>query len=321
MSLSFSFTSTPPHDFFLCLDIDSYFDFEHDPEHIAEEGFTRSIPLKDRDILATIFFNGDPDAPKFTVECTENLTDAETAEAEAIVRRIVGADLPLAALREQAAGDERLSPLLDQLYGFRRMAHANFFEEAVNRLIQVQISHKPTARKMVYGVRNAYAHRFETRNGTLAAWPRPFQLAGADPVAMKAYGLSERKGEYVVGLAHDILSGTFPYETIDALTSAEFLETLGKVRGIGPTTAQDLLLYRNRPDAIFPPKLEKGLETGFRKWICWAYGKDANEVGEKQFQELIFHWRGFEAMALEYFYADWMIREKRQKAEKKKKKV
>lgn len=57
--------STPPHDWFLCLDIDQYFDYEHDPELIFEEGFTRPIPLEDRDILVTTFFNGDLEHPEF----------------------------------------------------------------------------------------------------------------------------------------------------------------------------------------------------------------------------------------------------------------
>jgi 3-methyladenine DNA glycosylase/8-oxoguanine DNA glycosylase len=320
MPRSFTLASTAPHDFFLSLDVDSYFDHEHQPERIAAEGFTRPVPLSDHDVLMTIFFNGDPDNPKFTIESAENLTDSQIEEAKTVLKRILGTELPLAQLRTQAESDEKLGPLLDQFYGFRRLSRANFFEDAMNRLIQTQISHKPTARKMVYGVRNAYGTRLESKNGPVAAWPRPVQLIGADPHAMKAYGLSERKGEYVVGLANDIVSGTFPIDSIDTMDPIPFLETLSKVRGIGPTTAQDLMLYRTRPDAYFPPKIEKGVETGFRKWICYAYGADPEKTDDASFYSLIASWKGLEAMALEYFYLNWILREKRELAAKKRSK-
>ncbi|MDX1637160.1 MAG: hypothetical protein R3281_04260 [Balneolaceae bacterium] len=40
---SWTLPSTPPHDWFLCLDIEQYFDHEHDPETIFDEGFTRPM--------------------------------------------------------------------------------------------------------------------------------------------------------------------------------------------------------------------------------------------------------------------------------------
>jgi 3-methyladenine DNA glycosylase/8-oxoguanine DNA glycosylase len=313
MPRSLTLTSAPPHDFFLALDIDAYFDHEHDIERIADEGWARPLALADRDVMATIFFNGDPDNPVFTVQFSDDLTEKELFEAASQLKRMLGTELNLAGLRTQAADDAILAPLLDQYYGFKRIARATFFEEAMGRLIQTQISHKPTARKMVYRVREAYAGRVETRKGSIPSWPRPVQLIGADPVAMKAYGLSERKGEYVIGLAHAIVSGAFPFVEIDTMAPDLFMETVSKIRGIGPTTAQDLMLYRLRTDAVFPSRIEKGQEIGFRRWICYSYGTTADNMSEETFQHLIRYWKGYEAMALEYFYLDWMIREKKRK--------
>src|SRR5690606_28034473 len=145
--------SIAPHDFFLCLDIDQYFDHEHDPFLIFEQGFTRPIPAGETDYLMTIHFNGDVENPEFMVSCAENITETEINDATKSIRRILGCDIDLKPLYNAAKNDKVLAPLIREFYGFKRVARANFFEDAVNRVIQTQISHKPTARKMVYGVR------------------------------------------------------------------------------------------------------------------------------------------------------------------------
>ena len=331
--------SRPPHDFFLCLDVDSYFDYEHDPEQVFEAGFTRPVPLRKRDILVTVFFNGDAESPEFTVKAHESLSGSEQVEADAVLRRILGVDLDLAPFYDQAADDPVLSPMFPELYGLKRLSRANFFEDAVNRIIQTQIKHKPTARKMVYEVRSAYGTRLESANGVVPAWPRPERLITADPVTMKRHGLSLRKGEYLVGLAEELLHGDLAayaeqasgpedvheggFETgvepdsgrtlqsIEAMPPRELYELLVSVRGIGPTTAQDLILFRNRTDGWFASHVERGREKAVRRWIILSYGGDPDHTSEKDFLEMIRHWKGYEAAALEFLYVNWVLSEKR----------
>ncbi len=333
--------SRPPHNFFLCLDVDSYFDYEHDPELIFEKGFTRSVPLHSRDILVTVFFNGDAEAPEFTVKAHEFLSGSEQAEVDAVLRRILGADLDLAPFYEQATDDPVLSPMFPELYGLKRLSRANFFEDAVNRIIQTQIKHKPTARKMVYEVRSAYGTRLESDGGMVPAWPRPERLITADPVAMKRHGLSLRKGEYIVGLAEELLHGNLAayseqasgpedvheggFETglepdinrtlqsIDSMPPRELYDLLVSVRGIGPTTAQDLILFRNRTDGWFASHVERGREKAVRRWIILSYGGDPDHTSEADFREMIRRWKGFEAAALEFLYVNWVLSEKQQR--------
>lgn len=311
--------SIAPHDFFLCLDIDQYFDHEHDPMLIFEQGFTRPIPVGDRDYLMTMHFNGDVENPAFTVSCAENISEKEQEIATMVIRRILGCDIDLNPLYEAASKDPVLASKFQDLYGFKRMSRANLFEDTVNRVIQTQISHKPTARKMVYGVREAYGTRLDGPGGPIASWPRPHQLVGGDPEGMKKYGLSLRKGEYIVGFAHEVVSGNIDLNELEIVSPQDFIDRIVQVRGIGPTTAQDLLFYRNRPNAVFPPRVDKeGNETGLRYWIILSYGKDPNKTSEKQFQKLIETWKGHEAVALEYLFANWVLSEKRKAASRKK---
>ena len=318
MPQSWKLKSVAPHDFFLNLDLESYFDHEHNPENMFEEGFSRPIPVGERDVYMTAHFNGDPDNPEFTIVSFDSLSDDEKVEADKVWDRILGLSIDLKPLLEKASEDMVLGPKLTEFYGFKRMARASFFEDAMNRVIQTQISHKPTARKMVYGVREGYGSLVETGKNPIPAWPRPIQLMSADPQVMKQYGLSLRKGEYVVGLADEIMSGNISNAQMDGFSPEDFYERITKIRGVGPTTAQDLMLYRTRHDAFFPSRMEKGMERALRRWIILSYGGNPEKCSEKKFHEMIANWKGMEATALEYLYINWITEEKRRRAAKKK---
>jgi DNA-3-methyladenine glycosylase II len=315
MPKSWKLSSKSPHDFFISLDIDQYFDYEHDPSVMFEEGFTRPIPVGDRDILLTIFFNGDPDRPEFTIQSQENLNDNVISVANKSLKRILGTELNLQPLYEQAEDDPVIGPLLREFYGFKRISRANFFEDALNRIIQTQIQHKPTARKMVYNIREAYGKLIVSNGHSVPAWPRPVELIGADPVKMKQYGLSLRKGEYLVGLANEIVSGEIDIDELEKMEPQAFYDLITRIRGIGPTTAQDLMLFREQPHAVFPSHWQKKGEKGLRRWIIFSYGGDPDYTSEEEFQEMIKLWKGYEALALEYLFINYVMNEKKRASE------
>lgn len=313
MPFTWKLNSTPPHDFFINLDVDSYFDFEHNPELIPDEGMKKTLNLKDKEILVKIFFNGDPEFPVFTIETEEKISETEKEEANRILARILGTDLDLKPLYQQAKNDSLLQNMFSEIYGLKRISRGSFFEDAINRIIIAQISHKPTAKKMVYGVRQAYGTRLEDKSGVVCSWPKPEKLIGVEASSLKKYGLSLRKGEYVTGLAHEIVSGELNQNELEGMAPVQFYNRLLQIRGIGPTTAQDLMLYRNRTDAVFPSRIEKEEEKGLRRWILLSYNADPDKTSEEDFKHLIRCWKGYESLALEHLYVDWIISEKKKR--------
>ena len=312
---SWKLKSIPPHDWFICLDIDPYFDHEHNPENIFEEGFTRPLPLEKRDIIVTVFFNGDPEKPEFQIDTAENLTKEEIAQANRILGRIFGTEIDLRPFYDQAANDPVLEPMIREFYGLKRMARGSLLEDIMNRIIQMRLSHKPTAKKMAFKVREAYGTHLIHNGKTLPAWPRPFQLAKANPAQIRKLGPTLKKGEYLAGLAQDMIAGEVDLNYLDKeATPLEFYETISKVRGIGPTSAQDLMLFRERTDAVFPSNMQKGSEKGLRKWIILSYGGDPTNTPEEEFQQMIKNWTGYEAAAIEFMFVNWIIGNKKKKS-------
>lgn len=310
--------SIPPHDFYLCLDIESYWDFEHDPETIYENGFKRPINLADgHSVLLTIQFNGEVETPAFAISCNENLTEEQIAEANVQLARILGTDLDLRPLYDQAANDPILGPHLSEYYGLKRISRATLFEETINRIVQMNLSHKPTARKMMYKVREKYGNAIMTPDGTVAAWPRPSQLKAATAEQIRACGPTVKKGEYIIAIADQIDDGSLDFEWLD--TKADpitFVNTMVKIKGIGPSAAQQLVLTRDRTDGAFPSTKKGGEEQGLRKWILLTYGVDANTASEEAFQELTKSWRGYESVAIEFLYLNWINSYKSRKNKK-----
>ncbi|MDX1637156.1 MAG: hypothetical protein R3281_04240 [Balneolaceae bacterium] len=307
---SWMLKSTPPHDWFLCLDIEQYFDHEHDPETIFEEGFTRPIPVGDRDVIVTAFFNGDVENPEFHCQSPEPLDKRDIEQANRSLARIFGTELDLRPLYDRLENDPVIGPKLTDLYGLKRMARANLFEDALNRIIEMRLSHKPTAKRMVHDVREKYGTTLVHNGKNIPAWPRPHQLVKADPMSIRNLGPTKRKGEFIIGMAEDILGGELDLDYLEECNSMEFYERIKEVRGIGPTSAQQLMLFRNRTDAVFPSNKKSGEEKGLRKWIILSYGGDPDSISEEDFQQMISDWEGYEAAALEFMFVSWVLSEK-----------
>lgn len=304
--------SIAPHDFFLTFDVDDYWEAEYDPEVIVAHGYARPLALSTRDVLAVVKWNEDPEAPVFDVSFPDaELAAAEQDEAKRLLSRILGTGLELRGLMDQAADDRILGPLLAEHYGLKRLARANLWEECVDDFIRSRIRHRPTARRMSQDVRRTYGSTFVHEGRNYYAYPRPEALAGVDPETFREFGISRRKGEYMVGLAQLIVDGEFDVEAHETMEPDAFYESIQKVRGIGPATAQELMHVRARPDCSFPSNRDKdGNEKGLRRWLVYAYGEDPNQTDQARFEALLVAWHGYEAMALRFLYLDWILTER-----------
>ncbi|MGM0556581.1 MAG: DNA-3-methyladenine glycosylase family protein [Myxococcota bacterium] len=309
--MSFDIHSKSPHDFFLTLDVDEYFEKEYDAEEIFRGGFARPLTLTDRDVLAVIRWNENPEEPVFHVDFPDHTLSAEEEEeARRAVSRTLGAELDTRAFYEAVEDDPTLGPLVEKHYGFKRLSRANFFQDAMRSIIRTRISHGPTQKRMVQDVRKTWGQAFEWRDRTYYSYPRPSILAKAEPQELREYGISNRKGEYVIGMAKEIIAGELDVDALEQMSPEDFYERVQEIRGIGPSTAQSLLLRRNRTDAIFPSEKTKGKEKGIRRWILMSYGLDPHDTPEDEWQQLHDRWRGYETLVSAYFFYNWVMEQK-----------
>ncbi|WP_226669984.1 DNA-3-methyladenine glycosylase family protein [Metabacillus litoralis] len=118
----------------------------------------------------------------------------------------------------------------------------------------------------------AFAHtltkRFVTNFGyqvdDVWFYPLPEEIAELDYKELTNLQFSQRKAEYVIDTSRLIANGTLNLATMDMLSDEDVIKKLTTVRGIGPWTAQSLLLAGlGRPNLF--PKADIGIQKAIQK--------------------------------------------------------
>jgi DNA-3-methyladenine glycosylase II len=102
-------------------------------------------------------------------------------------------------------------------------------------------------------------------------------LQAIDPSHLRSCGLSERKVQYIRGIAERVAGGILDLEDLRKLSDQELIRTLTACPGIGPWTAEMLLLFSyRRPDIV------SWNDLGIRHGLMRLYGLEG--LTKEQFQ-------------------------------------
>ena len=165
--------------------------------------------------------------------------DASEAELEE-VQRFVGEwfDLSrdLVPFYRLAASDEILAPLVRQFYGLRLVRVPDLFEALCWAVMGQQIN-----LEFAYTLKRQFVQAYgscEMLDGeTHWMFPDPGPIARLDIADLKRLQLTQRKSEYIIGIARAIDSGQLSKTHLLALGEAEARQQLCQVRGVGDWTA------------------------------------------------------------------------------------
>jgi DNA-3-methyladenine glycosylase II len=117
-------------------------------------------------------------------------------------------------------------------------------------------------------IRARFVQRLGVRHEVAWAFPERERVAAATVSELRALGFSERKAEYVIGLAQSSLD----LDALSALSDAEVVEALTRVRGLGRWTA-DWFLAR----ALARPHAWPAGDLGLRKAVAAFYADSVAE--------------------------------------------
>jgi DNA-3-methyladenine glycosylase II len=138
-------------------------------------------------------------------------------------------------------------------YQLTTSPYASAFETLARSIASQQIS-GAVARKMIERLMASHGGRF----------PTPAELATATPESLRPAGFSFAKIAALQDLAAHCLDGRLPADAeLAGMADGEIIERCVAVRGIGPWTAQMLLMFHfGRPDVL--PVDDFGVRNGFR---------------------------------------------------------
>ncbi|PLR76946.1 DNA-3-methyladenine glycosylase [Bacillus sp. V3-13] len=94
-------------------------------------------------------------------------------------------------------------------------------------------------------------------------YPQPERLAALKTEDLRALQFSGRKAEYVIGIAREIVEGRLDFSEIEKLPDDEIMAKLIKLRGVGPWTVQNFLLFGlGRPNHF--PTADIGIQNALK---------------------------------------------------------
>jgi DNA-3-methyladenine glycosylase II len=234
-----SVSSVGPHDFELCLRVARSFS----PDLFQDSSVFRSaVRIRDNPtVLELRQVRRDP----ARLEIRANLQDS-AAEVKQIARRIVFADLDLRPFYRIAASHPVLGPITRELHGLKPMRPASLFEMLIIAITEQQIS-----LAAAYHIRARIIERFGDHVNGLWAFPTPRRLSESSAPDLMTCGLSQRKAEYVKGLAYKVANGLLDLDSLEAMSDEDVRSLLLQVRGLGPWSAEYFLIRGlSRPDRV-----------------------------------------------------------------------
>ena len=259
--------------------------------------YERVLRDKDKLFLIRVKSAGLVEKPKLQIEVLP--PGARKKFIEDQVRWILGTDDETEGFYKIALADKKFAPVIKNLYGLRAPRTPTVYEALIIALTEQQIA-LSVALSLRKKLVEKYGERLKIKGKKYFAFPEPEVLAQAKPAEIRKLGLSIRKAEYIINVSQKVTGGELDLEKMKTWEMEKVLETLIKIRGLGPWTVEYMMCRgMGRYEAL--PANDMGLRISLTKFF------DKKErVSEKEVRKFLDHfgkYKGYAAFYLIYAYA------------------
>ena len=295
--LTVSIKPVPPFNFELTAGYHTYFQNRYGTDTMEDGVYRRLIDLDDKLVLASVRSIGTLEAPELALELQgSELSPDDVESATDRVSWLLGVDQGLAPFYELGRADQAMAGLVEQFYGLHLPHTASVFEALVLAVLGQQISTN-VARIIRTLLIETFGPSAEFNGETYYAFPRPASIWASSPAELHTMKLTQRKSEYVHGLAGSALDPEMGLECLEELTDREIVEKLVALRGVGMWTAQWVLIRAvGRPDA-----LPLG-DLALRRVVSRLF-MDGEDVNDAKVEEIAQRWSPYRTYATVYLFS------------------
>ena len=286
---------TPPFDFELTAAYHTYFQARSGADTLDGGVYRRLLDLDGRLALVSVRSTGTVDEPALSVELRgEGVSEADGDHAADQLRWMLGTDQDMKPFYALAEGDPAMSGLVKEFRGLHLPRTATLFESLVLAVLGQQIS-ASVARALRRLLIERFGARAEFDRVPYYSFPRPEAILSSSPDELRTLKLSQRKAEYVYGLAKAATAPDWP--EVWRLPDENFTTRLTALRGIGNWTAQWAMVRGlARPDAL--PLGDLALRRGVSRLL-----RDGEPVTDAEVEALAERWRPWRSYATVYLFA------------------
>ncbi|MEM6805724.1 MAG: DNA-3-methyladenine glycosylase, partial [Bacteroidota bacterium] len=186
--------------------------------------------------------------------------------------------------------------LTRELYGLRVVGVPDLFE-ALSWAILGQQVNLSFAYSMKARLIEKYGSYLEYEGRKFWAFPNPKTISKAHIDTLKSLSISQRKAEYLIEVAQQLVRGSFSKSSLLDLGKADLIEKeLCKIRGIGPWTAHYVMLRCLRIPQAYPVG-DAGLQNAVKQRLQMDRKPSYDEL-----YSLAENWKGWEAYATFYLW-------------------
>jgi DNA-3-methyladenine glycosylase II len=216
------------------------------------DGYWRAMPTGHGPRLVHLQDHGTIQQPDLRLRILGGETPPETAqELVATLRQMLGLDAPPPPASALAAREPRLAPVLETLTGFRTPCFPTLFETFASVLPFQQLS-LDAGTAIVGRLVERFGVQIVLDDQPWYCFPAPGSVAQADPVTLRETGLSQGKVKALQRLARMTADGALTGEHLRSLPTPEAIAALRALPGIGPWSANLILLRGFRRLEVFP---------------------------------------------------------------------
>jgi DNA-3-methyladenine glycosylase II len=214
-----------------------------DPVDRFEDGSYRRLWERDGGLVLTEVRNrGSLERPELLLDFPLGAPSPQVRdEIAGTLRKVLGLDVNLHAFERALDSHPALHTIARDLRGARPPRFPDLFE-ALGRTIPFQQLSLDAGVTLVSRLVAKYGRTESVGDELLHAFPLPASIASARPEEIRTLGFSGMKARAMVELAQAIAAGTLRGEEIEELPTEGAFRTLRSLRGIGPWTANLVLL-------------------------------------------------------------------------------
>jgi DNA-3-methyladenine glycosylase II len=249
--------------------------------------YHRVLPLPAGPVEVAVTQVGPPAEPQLQVALAgQPLRSSVKAVATAALNRLLGLEIDLTRFYRFATRQGPLGLLARRFRGMKPPRFASVFECVVNAIACQQVT-LTLGILLLNRLASNYGPILGEGDETAHAFPRPVDLAGLAPKALRRLGFSRQKGQAMIDLARAITEGRLDLEELAQLSDEETIERLRGLRGVGRWTAEYVLLRGLGRTNVFPGD-DQGGRNNLRRWLHLAGPLDYQGV-----QRTLAPWKRF----------------------------
>ncbi|MBM7839813.1 DNA-3-methyladenine glycosylase II [Alkalihalobacillus xiaoxiensis] len=263
---------------------------------IRENSVERAVYADGRWVIIRITSMNDQDLIIQFMQEDRLITKAECDDVFAYVAEWFDLFSEIEPFYQLAEADPLLRDPVARFYGLRIMGISNLFEALVWGVLGQQIN-----LTFAYTLKRRFVETFgeKIEVGGTAYWqfPTAQSVSTLDVRDLANLKMTTKKAEYIIGIAQLLASEQLTKQQLMAVeTMAEAEQTLTKVRGIGPWTANYVLMRCLRYKEAFPID-----DVGFQNAVKLVGGYDG-KPNKQTLRMLARPWKGYEAYAVFYLW-------------------